>query len=53
MLQALLNDNLYTCNGQCEVNALTDGATDCATQALSCTEQNINIIKVKNNIAFL
>ena len=29
-----------TYNEQCETNALTNGATDCATQALPCTEQN-------------
>ena len=35
---------------QWATNTLTDGATDCATQAMPCTEQN-NIIKLKNNIA--
>ena len=42
-----------TCNGQCETNTLTEGVTDCTTQALPCTEQNSNIIKVKNSIAIL
>ena len=46
VLQASLNDNLCTCNEQCEANTLTDGATDSTTQVLSCTEQNSNIIKV-------